>query len=157
MANDGGAGPVVPDCTSTAECTCDAFDGHSYWFCQTHMYWNDANTHCQTNGMTLVRIDRATENDFLLSAGTAHGVFTFNNFAQIGASDQAVGGEWRWADGTLFWQGGSGGKLVPGFYANWDGQSPSASGAQQCSGLLVSGLWQDRSCTAEEPFICESP
>jgi hypothetical protein len=107
--------------------------------------------------MTLARVDSQAENDFLVSAGMAHGVFAFNNFAQFGANDQSVAGEWRWLDGTLFWQGGSNGAVVGGAFANWDNQSPSAGGTQKCSGMLAAGTWQDRTCTGAEPFLCESP
>ena len=53
--------------------------------------------------MHLVRIDSQLENDFLLSLGASSGVFELNGFAQIGANDRAVAGEWRWIDGELFW------------------------------------------------------
>jgi hypothetical protein len=142
-------------CESSADCACDALDGHDYWFCTQHLYWGDAEAHCESAGMFLVRIDSQAENDWLMATGTGHGVFEFNDFAQIGANDQAVAGEWRWPDGTLFWQGGANGKAVGGAYASWDASAPSASGVQKCSGTLGDGLWQDRSCTAAEPFICE--
>lgn len=156
-AGDAGAGPG-PTCTSTADCTCDTLNGHSYWFCRQSLGWNEANAHCQTNSMTLVRIDNATENTFVLNQGTANGVFvTPLFFAYLGSNDQAAAGEWRWVDGTLFWQGGTTGSLEPGMYANWDNKSPSTMSIQRCSGMLATGLWQDRSCTALAPFICESP
>jgi len=107
--------------------------------------------------MHLVRIDSKAEGDFLIQEGTPRMVFSSDGFALIGASDQALAGEWRWVDGTLFWQGGSAGAAVGGLYANWFAASPSASGAKQCAGTLISGSWQDRSCTALEPFICEGP
>jgi hypothetical protein len=154
---DGGAGPG-PACTGTADCTCDTLNGHTYWFCRQSLGWNDANAYCQTGGMTLVRIDNATENTFVLSRGTANGVFvTPLFFAYLGSNDQAAEGEWRWVDGTLFWNGGTNGSLEPGMYANWDNKSPSTTSIQRCSGMLATGLWQDRSCTALAPFICESP
>lgn len=152
----GGAEPT-PACTDSADCTCAELAGHAYWFCTQHLYWNDAQAHCQTVGMDLVHVESQTENDFLVDAGATRGVFEFNNFAQIGASSQAQAGEWRWPDGTLFWQGGSNGDPVGGLYSNWDTSSPSASGASRCSGILTSGIWQDRTCTGAEPFICESP
>jgi hypothetical protein len=150
-----GTGGSSATCESTADCACDALDGHDYWFCAQHLYWGDAEAHCESAGMLLVRIDSQAENDWLGATGTAHGVFEFNDFAQIGASDSAVAGEWRWPDGTLFWQGAANGNVVGSGYASWDASSPSASGVQRCSGTLGSGLWQDRSCTGAQPFICE--
>jgi hypothetical protein len=107
--------------------------------------------------MSLVRIDGASENDWLRATGSADGVFALNDYALIGASDQAVAGEWRWPDGTLFWQGGSNGAAVNGLYENWDLSSPSSSGVQECSVLFSGGLWQDHTCGDSQPFICESP
>jgi hypothetical protein len=107
--------------------------------------------------MSLVRIDDSTENDWLRATGSSDGVFVLNDYALIGASDQAVAGEWRWSDGTLFWQGGSSGAAVNGLYENWDLSSPSSSGTQECSVLFSGGLWQDHTCSDTQPFICESP
>ncbi len=154
---DGGSGPA-PACTNTADCTCDTLNGHDYLFCRQSLNWADANAYCQTHGMTLTRIDNATENNFVLTQGTAYSVFvTPLFFGFIGSNDQAVLGEWRWVDGALFWQGGTSGTLVQGMYANWDNKSPGGTSIQRCSGILATGLWQDRSCTALTPFICESP
>lgn len=157
VGGDGGSGPA-PGCTDTADCTCDTFNGHGYLFCRQTLGRDDANAYCQTNGMTLVRIDNATENNFVLTQGTAYSVFvTPLFFGYIGANDQAVLGEWRWVDGALFWQGGTSGSLVQGMYANWDNKSPGTMSVQRCAGILATGLWQDRSCTALNTFICESP
>ena len=152
----GGAGPTTPECATTPECSCAAHAGHAYWFCTGALEWEAAETHCETQAMQLVRIDSQQENDFLVSAGTQSDVFALNGFAQIGANDRAVAGEWRWVDGEQFWQGGASGAAVGDLFSNWLATSPSASGVQQCSGLLDTGKWQVRSCTAIVPFICES-
>jgi hypothetical protein len=107
--------------------------------------------------MHLVSIDTQDENDFLGSTGATFLVFALNGFAFIGANDQAVAGEWRWVDGTLFWQGGAAGVAVADEFSHWAASSPSNSGIQQCAGLLDTGEWQVRSCTALVPFICEAP
>lgn len=157
-AGDGAAGSAnAPACTTTSDCACASFQGHDYWFCKPLLNFVAAEQHCETQSMHLVRIDSAPENDFLVATGTTGGVFVNNGFAQIGANDRAVGGEWRWLDGTLFWQGGSGGTAVGGAFTQWLASSPSSQGAQQCSGLLDTGKWQDRSCTALNSFICEAP
>jgi hypothetical protein len=154
----GGEGGSGTACTGTVDCTCDTFNNHEYLFCRQSLTRDDANTYCQTNGMTLVRIDNATENDFVLTKATAYSVFvTPLFFGYIGANDQAVLGEWRWVDGALFWQGGTSGTLVQGMYASWDNKSPGTMSVQRCAGMLATGLWQDRSCTALNTFICESP
>lgn len=151
----GGDGPTPPGCTDTTDCSCASNEGHAYWFCSGALDWEGAEAHCETQAMQLVRIDSQQENDFLVSSGASSGVFALNGFAQIGANDRAVAGEWRWIDGELFWQGGPTGAAVGGAFSNWLASSPSASGVQQCSGLLDTGEWQVRSCTAVVPFICE--
>lgn len=151
----GGDASTPPSCTATTDCSCASNEGHAYWFCVGALDWDGAQAHCETQAMHLVRIDSQLENDFLLSLGASSGVFELNGFAQIGANDRAVAGEWRWIDGELFWQGGPLGAPVAGLFSNWVASSPSASGIQQCSGLLDTGKWQVRSCTAVVPFICE--
>lgn len=153
----GGAGPTPSTCVASTDCSCASHGGHEYWFCTGALAWAGAEALCESQSMQLVRIDSLQENDFLVSQGASSGVFGLNGFAQIGANDRAVAGEWRWVDGELFWQGGPMGAAVAGAFSNWLASSPSASGVQQCSGLLDTGKWQVRSCTAVVPFICESP
>lgn len=158
IAGAGGADPnTAIECADQAACSCASLAGHGYWFCTSTLTWSDAQAACETQGMHLVRIDSQLENDFLVSTGGPFGVFALNGFAQIGANDLALAGEWRWVDGTLFWQGGPTGAAVDGLFSNWLASSPSSSGVQQCSGILSSGKWQVRSCTAVVPFICEGP
>lgn len=158
LAGAGGTAPNTPiECAEQAACSCASLDGHSYWFCKTTLNWSDAEAACETQSMHLARIDSQIENDFLVSTGGPFGVFALNGFAQMGANDLELAGEWRWVDGTLFWQGGPTGAAVDGLFSNWLASSPSSSGVQQCSGILSSGKWQVRSCTALVPFICEAP
>lgn len=157
-AGAGGSDPgTAIECGADATCSCATLDGHSYWFCSNALKWTDAEAACETQSMHLVRVDSQVENDFLVSTGGPFGVFALNGFAQIGANDLDLAGEWRWVDGTLFWQGGPAGAAVDGLFSNWLASSPSSSGVQQCSGILSSGKWQVRSCTAVVPFICEGP
>ena len=158
MAGDGGAAgaPNTPGCVTTADCACAADQTHSYWFCTQLVTAALAEAHCETQGMQLVRVDSSSENDFLLATGMQRGVFANNAYALIGANDVALDGDWRWRDDTLFWQGGPAGAAVGGLFSKWTASSPSTNGVQHCAGILGVGTWQDRSCTAAEPFICES-
>jgi Lectin C-type domain/PEP-CTERM motif len=81
----------------------------------------------------------------------------------IGASDEAVEGEWRWFDGTQFWQGGTaatGGMPVGGQYNNWDPGEPNDAGGNEdfvvMNPFVADGDWFDlSSATTRESFIVE--
>ena len=67
----------------------------------------------------------------------------------LGGSDAAVEGEWRWLDGTQFWQGNQTGSAVGGMYNNWNAGEPNDLGNED--GLTVnvpSGTWNDGQATA---------
>jgi hypothetical protein len=147
-------------CQDTADCSCEVSSGHTYWFCLTSLNFSNAEAHCETQGLQLARIGSQSENDFLLTAATQHGLLAVNGFVQIGATDLAVTGEWRWRDGTQFWQGDGSGSPVAGLYSNWLSPSPvsgESDGNKHCAGMLADGTWQNRSCTAYSPAICRTP
>jgi hypothetical protein len=146
-----------------APCMIAAFGGHAYAFCDGPLSWNAAEADCEVKGMHLVRIDDAQENDWLEAtafANVAGGSNVQPVWRWIGANDQAVAGEWRWTDGTLFFLGknGGGGSAQNGLFANWAGGSPSGGGTgKSCAGIehLPGGLWGDALCAALQPYVCE--
>ena len=81
----------------------------------------------------------------------------------IGASDEAVEGEWRWFDGTQFWQGGTaagGGVPVGGQYNNWDPGEPNDAGGNEdfvvMNPFVDDGDWFDLASTGTRAsFIVE--
>jgi len=152
-----GGAPTFEGCEPTADCTCSEHEGRSYRVCALVGTSGDAQASCQAEGMTLARIDSQAENDFFLAATEALRPLAPGGFILLGASDEAVEGEWRWHDGTQFWQGAANGLPVDGLYSNWATASPSTNGVKACAGMLSDGTWQDRSCTAVVPFVCESP
>jgi hypothetical protein len=117
----------------------------------------DAEASCQSQGMTLVRIDSQEENDFVFAATASLRSLAPGGYVLIGATDLPVEGEWRWRDGTQFWQGDASGAAVDGHYENWGETSPTTNGVRGCAGMVGDGTWQDRSCTATTPYVCESP
>ena len=68
----------------------------------------------------------------------------------LGGSDSAVEGEWRWQDGTQFWQGDFTGSAVGGLYNNWGALEPNDAGGNEdgLSIVKVNGFWNDLPVTA---------
>lgn len=131
-------------------------DEHSYLLCGTSHTWLQAQSDCDNELFTLVTIDDAAENSWLLSAMIAtHG----NVDIFIGGTDQATEQTWKWPDGTLFWQGDGGGGPVGGAYTNWNTFEPNnggAGGPEHCLLVLAAGVWNDADCiTTTRPFACE--
>ena len=107
--------------------------------------------------MRLVRIDDVNENDWVTMMAFAGIGSTSSTFwSWIGATDQAVVGEWRWTDGALFWLGSSNGAAQGGLYENWAAGSPPSTGmATDCGILQWAGFWTDFDCTRLERYVCE--
>ena len=81
----------------------------------------------------LVTILSAAENDFVLGLLTGVG-----NSVWVGATDEAVEGEWRWVTGEQFWQGNASGAAV--LFANWaPGQPDDYASGQDYATMLAPG------------------
>jgi len=142
-------------------CTCASFGGHSYWFCSTPAQRSDALTVCVGGGLSLARIDDSTENAWILSTALSLGMISPTTVPAdllfTGANDIATADNWQWADGTQFWSGSSTGSAANGLYSNWASSNPQSSTTRRCAGMFYDGHWQSRSCTALQPYVCESP
>lgn len=124
-------------------------NGHYYDFVGAGpVTWTDArdgaagSSHNGWSGY-LATITSADENQFIQNTFNPPGV----TFAWIGASDQAVEGEWRWVvgpeSGTQFSSGST--PTAPFFYANWGGPEPNNAGNNEHhAGInLTNGEWGD--------------
>jgi hypothetical protein len=103
--------------------------------------------------MSLVKVDDATENAWLTAEAQARGLFPGRApLVILGGNQLAVPDEWRWIDGTLFWNGAA----VPGQYSNWS-SPPTAGGQSDCLGLQPDGTWIARACNSGNmTYACES-
>jgi hypothetical protein len=108
---------------------------------------------CQNNGMSLVTVDDATENAWFAGEAQARGLFAGRApLVFLGGTDLAVSGEWRWPDGTLFWNAGP----VAGQYSNWS-SPPGSSGLSNCIGMQPDATWIARACNSSNvTYACES-
>ena len=138
-------------------CPTSSFGGHLYAFCATLSSWSNAEADCAAKGMRLARIDDATENAWVqMTAFAGVGSVSSIYWWWIGATDQAVMGQWTWTDGALFWIGGTNGAPQGGLYNNWVAGSPgNTSSAGTCGILQHGGFWQDWDCTKLQSYVCE--
>ena len=105
--------------------------------------------------MQLVRVNAGSEDGWLRSTATLR---AFGSL-WISANDLTVEGEWRWADGTQFWQGlWNAGSVVGGLYNSWSGAQPDNAGpGEHCAEMYANSLWNDQACNQPRDFVCEPP
>jgi hypothetical protein len=134
-------------------------NGHAYRFFEEATSWALAQVACQASSFagvtgTLATVSTQQENDFLAWHVGIDG--------WLGAT-QAQDGTWAWADGTVFWSGGSpaaGGAAVNGAFSNWDTlagvvQPSSGTGMTQLR-MGLNGLWYNAQPTAAVTgYVCE--
>ena len=155
-AGGGAAGGGGNAGAAGAACPTASFGGHSYAICEGPLSWTDAQTDCAAKGMRLARIDDAAENTWVHDTAFAGMTGLSTSWPWIGGSDQAVLGEWRWSDGTLFWLGSGNGAAQSGLYTNWVAGSPASSGpATDCAILESSNRWNDWGCSSLQRYVCE--
>lgn len=155
VAGESNIGSGGDDGSGTSGCVSLTNLNHEYVFCFSPLTQAEARTICVDRGMTLAVIEAKAENDWIMSTLAAR-YSGPSPRAFIGANDMITEGEWRWADGALFWKGGA---PVIGHYANWaPGQpdpGPMGASADCLSINIADGKWDDVSCTAELPYVCE--
>jgi hypothetical protein len=139
-------------------CTSGTFGAHAYAFCSSPLDRITARADCAAKGMHLVRIDDANENAWIESNAFV-GVTrdTLAVWRWLGATDQAVRGEWRWDDNdALFWLGQLQGTPQNGLYNNWVSGAPSNQN-NDCAAMQFNagGFWTDAPCNSAQPYVCE--
>ena len=87
----------------------------------------------------LATITSQTEQDFVNSE--------IEGVGWIGASDEAVEGEWRWVTGpeagTQFWSGDSSGSAVEGEFSSWNSDEPDNLNDEDYAYTSPNGTWID--------------
>lgn len=129
----------------------NATTGSFYKFVQTNVTYATALSDAATatlNGVNghLVTITSATENSFVDS------IILDNSW--IAASDSAQEGTWIWTvgdeSGEQFWDGGSTGVTVGGYYSNWRSGEPNGD---DNAIIRTDGSWQDT--TGSQSYVIE--
>jgi len=132
--------------TCTQACsggTWSVSSGQEYFFCNTAVNWNNADTACKNvdgaaTGWFLTTINDATEDTYINSLSA--------NPLWIGYNDATT-------EGTFVWTSG----LSPG-YTNWTAGQPDNTGNSDCVEQQNAAGWTDLSCTGNtRRYVCEGP
>lgn len=157
-SNNGTRTIVISVSTSISQAIYHTPTQHYYEFVSASaIKWVDAKAAAEArtyNGMTgyLATIMSEEENAFVAAKCAGAG--------WLGASDEALEGDWKWVTGpeagTAFWSGGTGGSVVGGLYNNWkSGEEPNNSGGSEdflhiigstkpgWAGAYATGDWND--------------
>lgn len=116
-----------------------SYGDHSYFISTTARTWGDANRACADMDMTLVTLDDAAEEQWLVSQ-----MPTTATEWWLGINDLGTEGLWTWVG-------------APSTYTHWNpGEPNAATTAEDCGLHSASGGWNDLSCTVTRLFVCES-
>jgi hypothetical protein len=130
-------------CTSNipgaASCQDRFYNGKMFRYCSLGYNWAQAQSKCQSMGMSLASVHSLAENDFV---GTEAGSIAQGSW-WLGVNDQAVEGSYKWADGSAY------------NFSKWNGGEPNNSGNEDCAEMYTAtNAWNDLSCGAGRYFIC---
>ncbi|XP_072041127.1 echinoidin-like [Amphiura filiformis] len=147
---------VIFGLISTVSSTCcpdywTVYGDSCYQYFAVGKEWGDAESYCVglfTEARAhLVGINDKDENDFVsnLIAGPQNTGRGEN--AWIGLNDIGHENSWSQVDGSS------------ADYKNWDSGEPNDDGGEDCGETNHDGrgLWNDRSCTKKQHFVCEKP
>ncbi|MDD9940972.1 MAG: lectin-like protein [Myxococcales bacterium] len=132
-----------------------------YYVCTNQLTWTAARDACAGHGASLVQIDDASEQEFIVSAAPSRAFPLW-----IGANDRQREGTWRWvaggadAGGPVFWQGDERGASEDRMYNSWYRDQPNGDGSNDRDadcGETHRETWADETCSARRGFICEAP
>jgi hypothetical protein len=127
-------------------------NGNYYEYIQTARTWADARAAALAssylgNAGYLATVTSAAENAF---------IGTLASDGWLGGTDQAVEGQWRWADGPeagqLFWTGGPGGSASG--YSSWNAGEPNDFGGEDFL-HRNGGAWNDLPGSSARGYFVE--
>lgn len=155
----GGSGVTPKACADfdglPAECLCRDHSGHAYLFCSTANAWSQGKARCGFSQMSLVKIESAGEDAWILKQ--AHDISDPRplTFFWIGASSVDSPGTWHWSDGATFWLGDANGSPVGSSYFNWRISNPQNTQSAACVFMDDNG-WEEGDCSIKRGYVCEA-
>jgi hypothetical protein len=145
-----GAGVCGSRSTAPPGCQLVERGGDSYWFCPGPVTQSAASQACRNRGMSLVRVNEFTENEFLQRIVTKP--------VWIGANSITTAGTWRWSsttsnNGDQFWAGGVTGSQRNSLFSFWGTGAPAS---QRCAVIRPgNGRWHAVDCNQALGYVCE--
>lgn len=126
-------------------------DGVKYELWVTGAKFNDAGDWAAARGGSLLVVASQAENDFV------KGFLAKNRHTEpvwLGATDEAVEGQWHWqtdSNPAFFTEGGDG---AGGFFTNWGANEPNNhANSEHCGVFTKDGTWNDASCSSRASVV----
>ncbi len=130
-----------------ANCTCQTYSAHDYWFCPTGHDFTTSEANCVSAGLHLAHVTSSAEDKWINDAANAA---SFGEY-WLGSTDASTPNTWTWLAGGTFWTGVANGTASG--YAHWNTGEPNASG--DCLVVQTGFAWDDRICTDQRKYICD--
>ncbi|XP_038176305.1 C-type lectin domain family 4 member F isoform X1 [Arvicola amphibius] len=119
------------------------YRGSLYYFSHEKKSWHEAENFCVSQGAHLASVTSQEEKAFLAK-------FTSKEHHWIGLTDHGTEGNWRWVDGTPFYQYQSNGFWEKNQPDNW---RHAIGEFEDC--VHMKQLWNDMACGAAYRWVCE--
>jgi hypothetical protein len=149
-SNAGSGGANGAPCSGKkpeANCTCQSYGNHDYWFCPTARNFASGEANCASASLHLAHVTSAAEDKWINDAANAA---SFGEY-WLGSTDASTPNTWTWLAGGTFWTGVANGTATG--YAHWNSGEPNASG--DCVVVQTGSAWDDRICTDQRKYICD--
>lgn len=145
LCEAGNVAPLAAGCDQAAwpaGCTAQNINGRTYLMCNVLKTWTEARDFCVAQGLDLLTVTDAAENN---AVGAAASAAFANNSWWIGLNDTGAENDFVWAGN----QGVS--------YLNFNAGEPNNAGNEDCIEQSPASpyKWNDLACASPRRFVCE--